>query len=580
MDLNITDLISHIEFLISLDDDYREIDDFGLLKNDEKSSLKIYSNLPNKKWNQEIYNKVLFILQKYKNEIPDFSICLDNIEPCINRIKLSYIDGKIKFSDINDLVISNFGNPLCNKNNIYNFNDINLSSILKIKNDFKFDKSFLNFLNIQLNMHNIKIDNNFFENKNIKKIPLNYQKYGILFGLFNKKIILGDDMGLGKSLQSLITCELTNQFPCLIVCPSSLIYNWQKEINETLNRTSYILKNKKNIKKSDFYIINYESIHKYSNIIKDLNINFIIFDESHYLKNKKARRTKVSLDIAKQSEYIIALTGTPILTKPKELITQLELIGKLDDLGGYWGYTSNYCDSKETSWGFDDSGNSNLDLLSKNLRTTCFIRREKKDVLSELPQKRRTILPIEIDNKEEYRIIDSLYKKTIDKSIKQFYYHERNKIIAKGKINQMKNLVSDFIDSDQKIIIFALYNDTINLLKEIYPNELFITEDKTVEERFNISKEFQTNVNKKIIICSINIANAGFDLFAASNILFLEFSSVDEINCQCEDRSYRLGQEFSVNSWILKGISTYDERKIELVNNRKEITKNIKTSHI
>lgn len=583
MDLDITEVVSAIEYLSALDKEYQELDE-GFLTKIECSTLNSLMKLPLIKWNESFVIKALTLLHPYHEELESLDLDFSLLDNTIDMAKLSFNGTHLVFTDVNDSIQQAIGAPLNITENSYYYepSDVDFSKIIKINQDKKvcFDKNVLKYVNMQFNLHNINIES-LFNNKNgnIKKDPMDFQKYGIGFGLMNKKFILADDMGLGKSLQSLLIAEYSDSYPCLIVCPSSLKLNWRKEIYETLGKKATILTSNKNIEPNDFYIINYESLHNYTDFIAKLNIKFMIFDESHFIKNYKAKRTKTCLEVSKQAEYIVAITGTPILNRPHELVTQLDLIGKLDDLGGYWGYSQEYCNSQEKNWGWDNSGSSNLQKLSSKLRESCLIRREKTEVLHDLPPKQRSIIPVEIVNMKEYQSKLREYNKTpkSDRQKRAELFHQCNLLSAEGKLHELKCFVEDFILSDEKVIIFAKHKAVLSKLLDMFPDAARIIQEDDVCERFKNSTEFQSNKNTKIIICSISIANAGFDLFAASNVIFAEFDYVDEINNQCEDRACRIGQVNAVNSWYLVADGTNDERILTITQDKEKITNEIKT---
>jgi SWI/SNF-related matrix-associated actin-dependent regulator 1 of chromatin subfamily A len=589
MNVDITEITSGLEFLSVLND---EMEDLSFLTKEDISLINTLLKLPYTKWNECFIIKALSLIQIYINDFDELSSLNLNfsiLEKYISKTKVSF-DGKhiIFSSDNNKCFKDIIGSPVSIENDSYYYqtDDIDFSDIINSnKNDeYQFDKNVLKYVNLQFNLHNVNIKNLFSDNCfNLKKEPMEFQKYGIAFGLLNKKIILADDMGLGKSLQALIIAEKSKKLPCLIVCPNSLKLNWQKEIRETLGKESIILRKQKGKNEdtdieSDFYIVNYESLHNFKNFIVNKNIQIMIFDESHFIKNYKAKRTQTCLNLSKQAEYIIALTGTPILNRPHELVTQLDLIGKLDDLGGFWGYSQEFCNSKEEEWGWDNSGSSNLTKLSIKLRESCLIRREKTEVLKDLPEKRRSIIPIEISNFKDYekKLKEFNLTPKTEKSKRATLFHECNILSALGKMNELKSFVDEFIFSNEKVVIFAKHKKILKKLQDIFPDSLRIMEEDNVDVRFYNSVEFQKNKEKKIIICGLDVAYFGFDLFASSNVIFTEFDYVDEKNKQAEDRLCRIGQRNSVNAWYLVADKTNDERILKITRTKKDITDDVK----
>lgn len=588
MSIDVTEITSGLQFLSTLNEEFEDC-----FSKEEVSLINSLQRLPYGKWNEGFIVKALTLINAYVDEFDelqnlnlDFSI----IDKNMKKTKVSF-DGKHIIFSSNDKLKKIIGSPVTINNDEYYYpaDSIDFANIIDPKDisEYQFDKTVLKYVNLQFNLHKLNINNLFSDNyEHIKKQPMDFQKYGVAFGLLNKKIILADDMGLGKSLQSLIIAEKAQKFPCLIVCPNSLKLNWKKEIFETINRKSVILKNNKDKnnklivpEEAEFYITNYESLHNFNDFIEEKNIQFMIFDESHFIKNYKAKRTQTCLNLSKQAEYIIAVTGTPILNRPHELVTQLDLIGKLDDLGGYWGYSQEYCNSKDEKWGWDNSGSSNLKKLSSKLRETCLIRREKHEVLKDLPEKRRAIIPIELSNLKEYnKKLEELHNTPkSEKSKRATLFHECNILSALGKMHELKSFVDEFIISEEKVVIFAKHKKVLTHLQELFPDALRIVEEDNEEVRFENALKFQRDENHKVIICGLEVAYFGFDLYASSNVIFAEFDYVDEKNTQAEDRLCRIGQRNSVNAWYLVADKTNDERILDITQQKKDITDDIKS---
>jgi hypothetical protein len=222
----------------------------------------------------------------------------------------------------------------------------------------------------------------------LKKVPFGYQKAGIAFLNMTKgRAILGDEMGLGKTFQA-ISWVVTNNKRAIVICPKSFIYGWKDEIEKFSHATVQVLTSNTNIKKeplngSIFTVINYESAGKFK--FKDYDT--IIIDESHLIKNKTTARYKNVKKIAAKASHVLCLSGTAILNRPVELFTQLNLI-KPSLSGTYEAYTQKYCGAFHDGYRWNVTGASNLSELVK-LIAPVYIRRNKKDVLKDLPSKIR-----------------------------------------------------------------------------------------------------------------------------------------------------------------------------------------------
>jgi SWI/SNF-related matrix-associated actin-dependent regulator 1 of chromatin subfamily A len=250
-------------------------------------------------------------------------------------------------------------------------------------------------------------------NRNIYDIPhsmysilYDFQKKGIEFGISkNCRFLLADEMGVGKTIQA-IGCSVVfkQDWPVLIICPSSLKYNWKDEIFNWLND---IIKREEIqiIKKSQddfshgrkFYIISYDLCLRMEKKLQDKEFNFIIADEAHYLKSRDSKRAKLLIPLMQKSKRLILLSGTPIVSRPSECFNLLKCL-RPDIFNKFLIFAERYCDPKIGPWGKDYSGSSNIKELNFILNN-LMIRRLKKDVLSELPPKKRQKVPINTNDK-------------------------------------------------------------------------------------------------------------------------------------------------------------------------------------
>ena len=216
-------------------------------------------------------------------------------------------------------------------------------------------------------------------------------------------VLMADEMGLGKTIQALAAVESRERFPLLIVCPAVVKYNWYHESVKWLgHRSINVMDGSSEMVFSEIVIINYDLLERRLADLDSVEWHTIIFDESHYLKNYKATRTKAATQLAAHAGSRILLSGTPILNRPQELISQLIIMDKLHLFGGFWPFVNRYCAAKQTRHGWDLSGAANLEELNRILRESCMIRREKREVLDELPEKTRADLWVNINNRPEY----------------------------------------------------------------------------------------------------------------------------------------------------------------------------------
>lgn len=552
----------------------------------EKSDIQIMRALmkiPNSNWNNKMKNNAFDILSKYKEALEDLKIDLNDI------VKPDYEDIKITESCFNvcevDSDIITIKNPCNEIKNLFNFNSevinltLNLDNIYKIvslytKDLIKISKKAIN------NLNKFLISQTYDEQKPSGLLTStfslkHFQEIGVAYLLLNRRAILGDDMGLGKSIQAICAVEISNSYPAIIVCPSSLKFNWRKEISKFLDKKVLVINGKNKInqnEKYDYIILNYEAVKKHKEYILGLSPKAIIFDESHYLKNKEAKRTSSCIDIVNNVKYRFALTGTSILKAPYDLIYQLKAINALDLFNNENEFLQKYCNPKQTMFGTDYTGSSNIEDLCQKLRENCFIRRDKKTVLKELPSKNRQQLVIDISSNKDYKEFSN-YFKTLPKKEKLASLDKLRQLVASAKIQELKEWIDDFLLTNEKLVIFAYHLDIQNKLLELYPNSCRLLSEDDAITRENNKEKFLNNPEEKIIVCSLKIASLGFDLTSASNMLFVEMDWCSAINDQAEDRCHRIGQLNSINIFysickdsIEEHIWNVCEKKRDLIN--------------
>lgn len=435
----------------------------------------------------------------------------------------------------------------------------------------------------------------------LKIQPYPYQLEGIAQGLKLKRFLNGDDPGLGKSMQSIATVNLANAFPCLVICPSSLKINWEREWNKFTDKKAMVLTD--SVKDTwpffwqtgmnQVFIVNYESLKKYfvqkirtSNKLTLKDIEFrqtinlfksVIIDESHRCKSTATQQSKFAKGISSGKEYIILLSGTPVINKPKDLVSQLGIMDQMGAIGGYKNFVARYCAGQKEA--------SNLKELNYRLWQNCFFRREKSKVLTDLPDKVRQVLNVDITNRKEYidaenDLIQYLirYKNATDEKLEAAMRGQvmvqisilRN-ISARGKIKEVIEFVKDFIENEQKIILFVHLKEVAMALLQAFPKAVTVTGSNTLQEKQASVDKFQNDPNTKIIICSIKAAGVGLTLTASSNVAFVEFPWTYADCVQCEDRAHRIGQKDSVTCYYFLGKDTIDERVYQIINEKKNI---------
>ena len=436
---------------------------------------------------------------------------------------------------------------------------------------------------------------------NLRVEPYEYQKEGILFGLDRRRLLIGDEPGLGKTLQSIGIVDTANAYPCLVICPSSLKINWQREFEKFTDKKALVLDNSSRTSWPYFFgmgmfhvaIVNYESLKKFfvwdikggktftlKDVVFNRDINVfrsVIMDESHRLKDPTAQQTMFTRGIVDGKEWRILLSGTPVVNHAQDLVSQLAIMGRLlSDFGGRGKFLAQYGE------------NENLSELSDKLYDTCMIRREKAKVLTELPDKQRTDLYVEISNRDEYNLAAAdlaaylrEYTECTDREIRRKMRMEAlvkfmtlRSLASKGKVKQATDFIKNFLANGKPLIVFCSLKEIVKALQKQFPDAVRVTGDDNTAEKQAAVDAFQSG-GAQLIICSIKAAGVGLTLTASSNVVFVEFPWTYADCCQCEDRAHRIGQKNNVNCYYLIGRSTIDPVLYNIIHKKRSIANQI-----
>lgn len=438
----------------------------------------------------------------------------------------------------------------------------------------------------------------------LKVEPYPYQREGIRQGLQWQRLIIGDEPGLGKTLQSIGIIDTADAYPCLVICPSSLKINWQREWEKFTDKHALVLDNGTrttwpyllSMRMHHVAIVNYESLRKY--FVWDINggrksfrlkdvvfcphiqlFKSIIIDESHRVKDPSAQQTIFAKGLATGKQWRILLSGTPVVNRPEDLVSQLSIMGRLNEFGGKGAFLARYGEGH------------NLDELSRQLYDSCLVRREKAKVLTQLPDKTRCDLYVDISNRDEYNLAQAdlaeylrQYKECTDWEIRRKMRMEAlvrfmtlRSLSAKGKVKQAIDFVKVFLDSGKPLILFCSYHEIVDELCEVFPRAVRVTGRDSMMAKQAAVDSFQSG-SSRLIICSIKAAGVGLTLTAASNVAFVEFPWTYADCCQCEDRAHRIGQRDNVTCYYLIGRGTIDHALYRIIQDKKSIANKIMAS--
>lgn len=461
-----------------------------------------------------------------------------------------------------------------------------------------------------------------------------FQSRGVSFIESRKgRIVLGDDPGLGKTIQALAWLKKSKAFPAIIVVPANVKINWERETRKWVPDAKIVLlsgREKKDVHgefetehslkciplgvteqhleffkevKPDVFIINYDIVPNktkkeridgkmkvvdipntgWVDLLRELKAKTLIIDECHYIKNRKTLRTKAIKILAQGIKNVIAMSGTPIISRPVEFYETLALVDPAR-FGNFWAYAKRYCGATKGTFGWDFSGATNTEELHGKLVGSVMIRRLKRDVLQELPEKQRSVLPIELSNRKEYNWAADDLEDWLEENFGEdaaesamgaealVRFEKLKQLAVEGKMKAATEWIEDFLESGNKLVVFATHHKTINQLTEAFGERAVKLDGRDSQEKKQEAIDrFQNDDSIKLFIGNIKAAGVGITLTASSNVAFVELGWNPGEHDQAEDRVHRIGQDDSVNVWYLLASDTIEEDIADLLDEKRKV---------
>ena len=433
-----------------------------------------------------------------------------------------------------------------------------------------------------------------------------HQEEGIKFLLSRNGCILADDMGLGKSIQSIIAALESGAKKILVVAPSSAKINWEREINVFCNDTAIIEGKKWNDAK--FTIINFDILKNFHTLhdgkppkkdepeivlnrdLANAGFDLAIIDEAHYLKNNESIRGKIMVELAVKHniQKVWLLTGTPVANRPMDFFNLLKII-KSPIAQNWKHYAVRYCDGKKffktlkngqkrQIWITD--GASNLDELASKTKN-IILRRLKTEVL-DMPDKVITPTYHRLTTKEwiqyeqlwddylQKRVSEGKRNGNLQKDLVELILLRQ--FIAAVAIPHTIEMVENAIEMGRKVIVFTSFTEELQILQNHF-GKLAVAHNgpMTANQKQKSVDAFQNNPKVKVFIGNIKSAGVAITLTEATVVVFNSFDWVPGNNEQAEDRAFRIGQKNDVNVYYQLFDDTISIRMWNMLRNKKDV---------
>ena len=438
-----------------------------------------------------------------------------------------------------------------------------------------------------------------------------YQKNGYNWLRFLHKYhfggILADDMGLGKTLQMLTLLKSVKpERPALVLCPRTLIYNWQEEADKFFDDLRTLVyygtpaerdKMRHDFADYDLIISSYSTISRDVEELNQENIifSFAILDEAQHIKNHRTKRAKAVKNI--EAESRLALTGTPLENSVEELWSIFDFLMP--------GYLGNYSYFKKNFLTPINKNNEKEKMTELKERVAPFIlRRRKGEVLKELPEKIVNVHPVSMTQLQEdsYQTVleevrgeleQTVEEKGFNRSrinvlaaltkLRQICNHpalvlgEEGRAHNSGKLEALRELLADALSGGHKIIVFSQFVKMLKLIRDDLEqqgiNYLYL--DGSTRKRMEKVREFNSNPEVEIFLISLKAGGVGLNLTAADMVVHVDPWWNPMVERQATDRAHRLGQENRVMVYKMITRGTVEEKMLKLQQRKQDLFNNI-----
>jgi SWI/SNF-related matrix-associated actin-dependent regulator 1 of chromatin subfamily A len=397
-----------------------------------------------------------------------------------------------------------------------------------------------------------------------------YQRAGVAYVRDRPNALIADVPRLGKTVQAIGAANLSGEaLPMLVVCPATTKVHWMRSLVDwrTFDGTMQMVKGGGQELTADIVVINYEMLQTYAKQLRQREWAWIIFDESHYLKNRDAKRTQVALGgDTRQSESGLLgrrrlfLTGTPIYTRPVDLFTVCRACDPTGLGHKYFDYVRRYCGGWKPGDVFDASGASNLEELQVRLRRKFMIRREKRDVIGEMTTQRDTVVisageltGIVDDERNAFLRLFTGQHGSLEEMLEGIADQGDTPIgededgdpplssqrlrLALAKVPFVVAHVQEQLDAGEpKVVVFAHHREVVAALRDAFPGSVMLRGGMSEKDKQHAIDTFQTDPKCRVFVGNIQAAGAGITLAAADVIVYAEISWVPSEMAQSEER--------------------------------------------
>lgn len=404
------------------------------------------------------------------------------------------------------------------------------------------------------------------------------------------RVFLGDSMGCGKTISALAWLVYSDAYPALIVVNAPTKLQWYQQYRDWLKKTPgadyrcQILSGQKPYKLDPNVscIINWDILHHWKDALAQFGFKYLVGDEVQAIGNPESKRAIAFRMLSKVIPECVCMSGTPARSKPAQFWTVLNIMMPAE-FPNYYKYLYRYCEPKSTPWGMQFNGASHVQELHYKM-SQCLLRRTKEEVMKWLPPKTMEVVPLEIDKtlENEYRDQEAeIYKEGTSDLHQRVADLMRTAYALKEK--SLLRWVEDFLDSGNKLLLFAWHRDVVDLLvdslKKYHPVKIY--GGISVAAREAAKTAFIQDESCRVMVANIQAGGVGIDGLqkVCNHVAFAEFSHTPLDHRQAEDRLHRGGQDLPVTSYYLIAPGTVDDDSVEVLDDRAQMLDNALDGH-
>ncbi len=441
----------------------------------------------------------------------------------------------------------------------------------------------------------------------LKAVLRDYQQKGLDWLAFLKGFkfggILADEMGLGKTLQVLALLKKEKEsgvkLPNLVICPTTLVWNWQFEVNKFTPDLKILIPQGADrrlqihdLPDYDVIITSYALLRRDAALYEQYDFNYVILDEAQNIKNRYTLNARMSKKL--KSRHRLVLTGTPLENSVADLWSIFDFL-----MPGFMGSYERFKDQFENPI-LKEQDKESLAKLGRKIKP-FLLRRLKKEVIKELPDKIEQVSLCELEPTQarcyaemlslaRRKVVDAYQKEGLDKNrmmiltvllrLRQICCHPQlanvdlgHKLMVSAKLNLLKEMLQEALSGGHKVLVFSQFVEMLTIIGDYLKKEKIPFEymDGSTKDRAAAVKNFNDNPDVKVFLLSLKTGGVGLNLTSADTVILYEPWWNPSVEDQAIDRAHRIGQKNTVTAYKLICKGTIEEKILELQKRKKNI---------